>query len=193
MRVNRYFGGMAKTQANWLNKQSKAGWRLVQTGKLSYEFEACSPGAFQYCVEYVGHMSFSESQAYKQFLEEMGYRVWYKNINLQWSVGKVQYRPWANKGGRIATNATTLDKELLIVEKCNDGTPFVLHTTLEDRIRIARRHRDPWLMMMLICFAGGLLLQSLAFYILSGLCLVPAFVFHLELYFLKKDAQIIEE
>ena len=192
MKVNRYFGGMAKTQANWLNKQARAGLRLVQTGKLSYEFEECSPGAYQYCVEYVGHMSLEESQAYKQFLEEMGYRVWYKNINLQWSTGKVQYRPWANKGGRIATSSTTIDKELLIVEKPNDGTPFMLHTTLEDRIRIARLHRDPWLLMLLIFLVCGLVLQSLAFYIISGLCLVPALIFHLELRSLKKEAQIEE-
>lgn len=192
MKVNRYFGGMAKTQANWLNKQAQAGLRLVQTGKLSYEFEECSPGAYQYCVEYVGHMSLEESQAYKQFLEEMGYRVWYKNINLQWSIGKVQYRPWANKGGRIATSGTTIDKELLIVEKTNDGKPFMLHTTLEDRIRIVRLHRDPWLLMLLIFLVCGLVLQSLAFYIISGLCLVPALIFHLELHSLKKDAQIEE-
>lgn len=192
MKVYRYFGGMIKMQEKWLNRQSQAGWRLVRSGKASYEFEACQPGEYQYCVEYVGHQSLSESGAYKQFLEDMGYRVWYKNINLQWSVGKVQYRPWANKGGRIATSATTLNKELLIVEKPNDGTPFVLHTTMDDRIRIARRHRDPWLMMLLIFFAGGLLLQSLAFYILSGLCLVPALIFHLELRSLKKDAQIEE-
>lgn len=46
MKVYRYFGGMAKTQANWLNHQVKSGWRLVKTGKLSYEFEECTPGAY---------------------------------------------------------------------------------------------------------------------------------------------------
>ena len=47
-----------------------------------------------------------------------------KNINLNYSVGKVRWRPWAEIGGRIATNTTTFNRELLIVEKENDGKPF---------------------------------------------------------------------
>ena len=63
----------------------------------------------------------------------MGYSVFYKNINLNYSVGKVRWRPWAEIGGRIATNTTTFNRELLIVEKENDGKPFELHTSYEDR------------------------------------------------------------
>ena len=33
----------------------------------------------------------------------------------------VRFRPWAEPGGRIATNATTFNRELLIVEKQADG------------------------------------------------------------------------
>ena len=193
MKKYAYFGGMTKAHTKWLNKLAQAGWRLVRIGKLSYEFDQCKPGEYQYCIEYVGHMSLSESQAYKHFLEDLGYRVWYKNINLQWSTGKVQYRPWANKGGRIATSSTTIDKELLIVEKINDGSPFVLHTTLEDRIRIARQHRDPWLIMMLLFFGAGLLLNSPAFYIVTAISFIPGLIYHLELSALKKDARISEE
>ena len=54
----------------------------------------------------------------------MGYSVFYKNINLNYSVGKVRWRPWAEIGGRIATNTTTFNRELLIVEKENDGKPL---------------------------------------------------------------------
>lgn len=35
----RYYGGMLVSQANWLNKMSKKGYRLVRTGKMLYEFE----------------------------------------------------------------------------------------------------------------------------------------------------------
>lgn len=192
MKQYRYFAGMANTQANWLNSQAQKGWRLIHTGKLSYEFESCTPGAYQYCVEYVGHMSLTESMEYKTFLEEMGYRVWYKNLNLQWSAGKVQYRPWANPGGRIATSGTTIDKELLIVEKENDGTPFVLHTTYEDRIRLARQHRDPWFMLLLIFLVCGLVLQHPAFYILAAVSLIPVIAFHLEYCDLCKQSEIEE-
>lgn len=192
MKRYRYFGGLAKTQEKWLNHQSCAGWRLIQTGKLSYEFESCQPGEYQYCVEYVGYLSHSESVAYKRFMEELGYRVWYKNINLQWSTGKVQYRPWANQGGRIATSGTTIDRELMIVEKRNDGTPFVLHSTLEDRIGIVTRHRNSWLMMALIFLGCGLLLRSAVFCIASAVLLVPAILYHFELRHMKREAQIEE-
>ena len=36
----------------------------------------------------------------------------------------LRLRPWAEMGGCIATNATTFNRELLIVEKSNDGKPF---------------------------------------------------------------------
>ncbi len=54
---------------------------------------------------------------YANFLEDMGYKVFFKNINLNYSVGKVRWRPWAERGGRIATNTTTFNREILIVEK----------------------------------------------------------------------------
>ena len=192
MRKYCYFGGMTNAQADWLNAQAHNGLKLVQTGKLSYDFEPCTPGAYCYCVEYVGHMSLTESQEYKRFLEEMGYRVWYKNVNLQWSTGKVQYRPWANPGGRMATSNTTIDKELLIVEKESDGTPFVLHTTYEDRMRLAKQHRDPWLMMLLIFLGCSFVLHHPAFYIFSAIALIPSIVYHLEYRALRKNTEIEE-
>ena len=68
-----------------------------------------------------------------QKIVDMGYKVFFKNINLNYSVGKVRLRPWAEMGGCIATNATTFNRELLIVEKSNDGKPFELHTSYADR------------------------------------------------------------
>mgnify|MGYP000072607434 CR=1 FL=1 len=80
----------------------------------------------------------------------MGYKVFYKNINLNYSVGKVRLRPWAERGGRIATNATTFNRELLIVEKDNDGKPFELHTSYEDKENYYRNLRNPWLLILLM-------------------------------------------
>ena len=115
----RYFGGLLNTQAKWLNKMAEKGYRLVRTGKLLYEFEKCKPDEVTYCVEFVGEKSKENSIAYANFLEDMGYKVFFKNINLNYSVGKARWRPWAERGGRIATNATTFNRELLIVEKAN--------------------------------------------------------------------------
>ena len=120
----RFFGGLLTVQKNWLNKMAEKGYRLIRTGKLLYEFEKCKPGQVQYCVEFIGQKSKANAEDYHDFLEEMGYSVFYKNINLNYSVGKVRWRPWAEIGGRVATNTTTFNRELLIVEKENDGKPI---------------------------------------------------------------------
>ena len=103
----RFFGGLLNTQEKWLNKMSEKGYRLVRTGKLLYEFEKCKPDEVTYCVEFIGEKSKESSIDYANFLEDMGYKVFFKNINLNYSVGKVRWRPWAERGGRIATNTTT--------------------------------------------------------------------------------------
>ena len=123
----RFFGGLLTAQEHWLNKMSEKGYRLIRAEKMLYEFEACKPDQVKYCVEFIGQKSKANASDYHEFLEGMGYKVFYKNINLNYSVGKVRLRPWAEKGGRIATNATTFNRELLIVEKDNDGKPFELH------------------------------------------------------------------
>ena len=91
----RFFGGLLTVQKNWLNKMAEKGYRLIRTGKLLYEFEKCKPGQVQYCVEFIGQKSKANAEDYHDFLEEMGYSVFYKNINLNYSVGKVRWRPWA--------------------------------------------------------------------------------------------------
>ena len=116
----RFFGGLLNTQEKWLNKMSEKGYRLVRTGKLLYEFEKCKPDEVTYCVEFIGEKSKESSIDYANFLEDMGYKVFFKNINLNYSVGKVRWRPWAERGGRIATNTTTFNREILIVEKANE-------------------------------------------------------------------------
>lgn len=68
-------------------------------------------------MEFIGDKSVERAVDYAGFLGDCGYRVFYKNINLNWSVGKVVARPWAEPVGRLATSETTFNRELLIVEK----------------------------------------------------------------------------
>ncbi len=145
MRKYRYFGGFIALQEQWLNEMARKGLRLIKVGKMLYEFEPCSPARYQYAVEFVADKSRKDSQSYKEFLEGCGYSVFYKNINLSYSIGKVRFRPWAEGSGKIATNATTFNKELLIVEKPDDGKPFQLHTTIRDRIEYLTKWRNIWL------------------------------------------------
>lgn len=135
---------------------SEKGYRLVRTGKILYEFKKCNPNKVLYCVEFIGEKSKESAKDYSGFLKDMGYKVFSKNINLNYSVGKVRWRPWAENGGRIATNATTFNRELLIVEKENDGKPFELHTSYEDKKNITT-----------ICVIRGFFYYSCLRYLLS--------------------------
>ena len=151
-RYYRFFWGFLKKQESWLNEMADKGWRLVRTGRAWYEFESCEPGKYRYAVEFVGEKSKGEAKEYASFLEDYGYRVLFKNLNLDYSVGKAVFRPWAKKGGKIATTGGSYNKELLLVEKENDGKAFELHTTEEDVREYKRTVRRPWIFSIATLF-----------------------------------------
>lgn len=188
----RFYGGLIASQEKWLNRMAEKGYRLIRTGKLLYEFEECKPGQYQYCVEFIGQKSKESAADYARFLEDCGYRVFFKNINLNWSVGKAVVRPWADKGGRIATNSTTFNRELLIVEKENDGKPFQLHTTYEDKQDYCKNMRKPWLFLFIVSAVLGIAMRQLVWGIFAVISLIGLIVFQLELRKLKKKADIKE-
>lgn len=118
--------------------------------------------------------------------------MFYKNINLNYSVGKVRYRPWAEKGGRIATNGTTFNRELLIVEKENDGKPFELHTSFEDRESYYTSLRNPWLCILLLFGVLGIINRSIILGILALVALIPVILYQVQIVKVKQDAKIRE-
>ena len=188
----RFFGGLLTAQANWLNKMSEKGYRLIRTGKMLYEFEECKPNQVKYCVEFIGQKSKDNAKDYHDFLEDMGYKVFYKSINLNYSIGKVRWRPWAEKGGRIATNATTFNRELLIVEKANDGKPFELHTSYEDKESYYSNLRNPWLLMMLMFAIFTVANRSIVLGMLTLILLIPVLVYQAEIMKNRHDAKTKE-
>ncbi|MFO7160687.1 MAG: DUF2812 domain-containing protein, partial [[Clostridium] cellulosi] len=76
---------------------AKRGFRLVKTSRLSYVFESCEPSKFEYRVEFAGEKSYKELNKYCDFLNSMGYKTFFKNLNLNYSIGKVKWRPWSGK------------------------------------------------------------------------------------------------
>lgn len=188
----RFFGGLLTAQENWLNKMSEKGYRLIRTGKLLYEFEECKHDQVKYCVEYIGQKSKDNAQDYHNFLEEMGYSVFYKNINLNYSVGKVRWRPWAEKGGRIATNATTFNRELLIVEKENDGKPFELHTSYEDKENYYSNLRNPWLLLLIMFAIFTVVNQSVILGISALISLIPVIIYQSQIMKNRHEAKTKE-
>lgn len=168
----RYFFGFLEKQEHWLNKMAAGGYKLIRTEKMLYEFEKCRPHEMQYCVEFIGEKSKDNACDYHDFLEDLGYTVFYKNMNINYSIGKVRCRPWAEKGGRVATNATTFNREILIVGKENDGKIFELHTTFADRIRYYQTLRNPWLFLFIFFALCGSLTCSVLFGAISVISLI---------------------
>lgn len=161
----RYFGPLLHRQEAWLNRVASQGWRLEKVGKLCYTFSPCPPGAYQYRVEFVGHLSAGKSQEYQAFLKDLGYQVQTKNINLNWSLGKVRWRPYGEGLGQIATSPGGYNQELLLVEKENDGLPFQLHSTHADQAHYWGTLGKLWLTpaLLFLAFAGWLALGEGAF------------------------------
>ena len=189
----RFFGGLLTAQEHWLNKMSEKGYRLIRTEKMLYEFEACKPDQVKYCVEFIGQKSKADASDYHEFLEGMGYKVFYKNINLNYSVGKVRLRPWAEKGGRIATNATTFNREMLIVEKDNDGKPFELHTSYADKEKYYRNLRNPWLFLLLLFALFAIIKHSIVLGIFSLVSAIPSILYQLQIINVRQKAKTWEK
>lgn len=192
MKKYRYFGGFIQSQEAWLNKISSKGYRLVNAEKLLYEFEECNPNKYQYCVEFIGEKSKEDSEHYKDFLQEMGYKVFFKNLNLNYSIGKVRYRPWAEKGGRIATTRTTFNKELLIVEKKNDGKPFMLHMVFDDLVKYYIKLRKMWGVIFLFFSIFSIVTVTIFIGVFALVCLFPVFFYGRAIKKYRKEGRINE-
>ena len=187
--VRKFFWLFFTSQELWLNRMADEGWRLVGTTISGYEFEECEKGKYRYKVVYIADRSKESAEEYMKALEACGYRVIYKNANLDYSVGKVEYRAWAEEGGRVATEKTTLHKELLIIEKENDGTAFELCATYEQRYDSYNRLRMGGLVGLIIALFFVVTGKSIAWGIVAVLPLVWTILFHLEIEKLKNEAE----
>ena len=111
---------------------------------------------------------------------------------MNWNVGKVEVRPWAEPGGRLASNATTYDRELLIVEKANDGRPFELHTTSGDKVRYLKDCRRPALFLFAVMAALGVWTRAWAAWIFAAVALAALVRYQIALMRLEKQSEVEE-
>ncbi len=186
-RVFRFYWLLLTSQERWLNQMSDEGYRLLKTTTAHYEFEECEKGKYRYRVEYIANLSKEGAGEYVKALKDCGYRVLFKNLNMDYSAGKVEYRPWAEEGGQIATEKTTLHKELLIIEKENDGKAFELCTSFEKRYHSYSKLRMWGVAGVLVAALPGIVGKSIVWGVLAVLPLAWTILFHLEIERLKKD------
>ncbi len=146
----RYFFSFISAQEKWLNHMASHGYRLIDTTKLKYEFEICNHNEYEYCLEFVGNKSIKEIHEYKLFLEQMDYNVFTKNINLNYSIGKIRWRPYGSRMGQIAISPGNFNREILIIEKKRDGKPFNIYSNYEDLINYYKPFRNICLSFLII-------------------------------------------
>ncbi|NLY45861.1 MAG: DUF2812 domain-containing protein [Tissierella sp.] len=157
MRKFRIFLNPIEGQEKWLNKKSKEGLKLSKVGKLFYEFKKCKPNQYQYAVDYIGNKSNTEREDYEGFLEDMEINYYEKPINLgQFSSGRVKYRPYANTGGKLATSGGMINRELLILEKKNNGKPFNIYDNVKDKMIALKERRKPYIYLFVFTIIMGL-------------------------------------
>ena len=162
----RYFFIFMTAQENWLNKMASNGYRLINTTKLAYEFETCDRDKYEYCIEFIGNKSYNDLVNYKSFIEQMGYKTFIKNININYSYGKVHWRPTGKGIGQLATSPGGYNKELLIIEKSKDGKPFNIYSNYKDLINYYIPLRN-------ICITYLVLDLLLLFYCISNISNIP--------------------
>ncbi len=153
----RYFFDFLNGQERWLNSMAERGYRLKKCGKMTYTFDECKPGEYQYAIEFVGDRAYSKAKDYCRYLESMGYRTFTKNINLNFSYRKVRWRPYGKGMGQIATSPGGFNKELLILEKRKDGNPFELHTDIHDKLNSYKSVRQTYSWSVLMMSALGVM------------------------------------
>ena len=141
-KVYRYFIGFIDAEEKWLNKMASDGYRLVRISRFVYVFETCQKSEYEYRIELVADKSHKEIIEYKTFLEDLGLHTFSKNLNLNYSIGKMKWRPWAKGIGQLVASPGSYNKELLIIEKKHDEKPFEIHTDLDDRINYYKERRN---------------------------------------------------
>ena len=181
-----FFGGLIKAQVKWLNKKSAEGWRLVKSGIMTYTFERCEPDEYQYAVDYVGSKAFDEAQEYHDFLESLGYKVLYKNINPTYTLLRVRFRPFKKKPWVPVTNLDAYNRELLIVERKTEEGEFRLHTSGEDIKNYYLELIAPYAFLLVLFGGLGIVTMNIFTGAVAALFLIPIIIYLCEINKVKK-------
>ncbi len=188
---HRFFAGLLLSQEKWLNKTARGGYRLKSTDKTTCTFEE-SADEWEYRVEYVDYMPKGEADGYVGFLRELGYEVFFKNINLNYSMGKVYFNPFNKKCNRLVSDATNLNREILIVGKRKDSKPFQLRTSNDDKIRYFLALSYPWFGFTAAFAVTAVIMKSAVMAAVAGVFLITTIIIIINLLRLKKEHRLHE-
>ena len=141
-------------QEKWLNEKSAAGLKLSGVGRFTYEFTKCEPNQYQYAVDYIGNKSNIQRKEYESFLDDLKINYYEKPLNFgQFSIGRTKYRPYAGKGGKLAASKGMINREILILEKENNGKTFNIYNNVKDKIIALKERKKPYIYLLTFMIA----------------------------------------
>ena len=81
----------------------------------------------------------------------------------------------------------------LIVEKKNDGKPFELYTTLEDKLALYKSAQSAWIFFFFIFMIMAVLMKSFIYSALAITCLIIVIVYWFPIYKIIKERRTRED
>lgn len=160
IRKFKFFFRPITSLTKWLNQMSAKGYRLIKVGSIFYYFKKSRKEKYIYTVDFVANKSYSELKEYQSFLNELSIKHMTKPTSIgKMSKGNIRLRPFADSNARIATSNGMIKKELLILEKEDDGKGFEINTNIKDKINSLKKMRKPTIVMLI--FVGILILTCI--------------------------------
>ena len=151
------------------------GWRLHKTNPIYYDFTSCEANTYEYRLDFVALYSNQKLANYTQLLLEQGYNCFFKNLNINFSLGKMRFRPYAEKGGHLASTTGTYNKEILIIEKKRDEESFDIHSNYRDIVKWLISIRRIYLAYLFAVTVSAIFLIWLAYNIWLTFALIIGF------------------
>ncbi len=143
-----YFGGVLPLWERWLNRMCSRGYRLSWPGKLSSEFVACAPNSHEISVKFLVEMSQEHRDDHRRAWEEMGYQVWF--LRVLHPIAVLRGLRFRFNGNIVFWRDDTLPewpemhREIVILQKRNDGAPFQYRGAIEDTACFLHRYGSVW-------------------------------------------------
>ena len=76
--------------------------------------------------------------------------------------------------------------------KANDGKPFELHTSYDDKEKYYRNLRNPWLFLLLMFALFAVTKQSIIFGIFALVSVIPGSIYQIQIMKIRKEAKTQE-
>lgn len=150
MKKFKLFLNPVEGRENWLNRMAQRGYRLSRITSLGlvYEFEKTDV-EYEYKVQYIGYMANDERIEYEGFLKDLDYGFWIAALNTaQVSFGRAKYRPFARRGGKIATSPGMINKELIIIERKASDSEFKVFSDVQSSLEDLRFRRRSYIYLL---------------------------------------------